>query len=138
MDTRLPCKTELSAKVDDDERERQESPYVAVVGAADGVGRAAATTADTDDGDRGASHAEENVEVLDDDAQRAQQSGAGGGTSLYREMLSEKSGNRRWRSYGLGGVATLQVPGVAVGASVERDGVGGRKEWSYTSSLKQG
>ena len=32
------------------------------------------------------------------------------------------------RTHGLGGVAALEVPGGAVGASVERDGVGGRKE----------
>ena len=31
-------------------------------------------------------------------------------------------------THGLGGVAALEVPGGAVGASVERDGVGGRKE----------
>ena len=56
--------------------------YVAIVGAANGVGRAAATSADPNDGDRGAGHPEEDVDVLDDDAKRTQQCGAGGGASL--------------------------------------------------------
>ena len=64
--------------------------YVAIVGAADGVGRAAASGADSDDSDRGAGHPEEDVDVLDDDAKRVQQRGAGGGAGLPCESRKYK------------------------------------------------
>ena len=64
--------------------------YVAIVGAADGVGRAAASSADPNDGDRGAGHPEEDIDVLDDDAKCAQQRGAGGGACLPSESRKFK------------------------------------------------
>ena len=102
--------------------------YVAVVGAADGVGRAAAPGAHADDGDRGAGHADKDVDVLDDDAEQAQQGGARGRPSLSITNVSERFEQGTGKAYGLGGVAALQVPGGAIGGSAERDGVGGRKE----------
>ena len=55
---------------------------MAVVLAANGLSVAAATAADADDSDRGASHAEKNIDILHHDAKEAQQSRASCGTSL--------------------------------------------------------
>ena len=47
--------------------------YEAVVLAAHDVGRAAIAGTDTDDGDRGAGEADEDVHALDDDAEQAEE-----------------------------------------------------------------
>ena len=56
---------------------------VAVVLAANGAGRAVAAAANTDDGDGRAGQANPNVEVLEDDTEKAQDRGSGGVASLY-------------------------------------------------------
>ena len=56
---------------------------MAVVIAAHGLGGAAAASANTDHGYRGAVYTEENVGVLDDDAKQAQESSARRRASLF-------------------------------------------------------
>ena len=57
---------------------------MAVVIAAHGLGGAAAASANTDHGDRGAVHTEENVGVLDDDAKQAQEGSARRRARLFK------------------------------------------------------
>ena len=56
---------------------------VAVVIAAHSVGRARAVAAETDDGYGRAGQANQDVEVLEDDTEKAQDRGSGGVASLY-------------------------------------------------------
>ena len=53
-----------------------------VVLAADGLGRALVAGPDANDGDRGAVEADEDVEVLEDDAQKAEEGTNAGGRGL--------------------------------------------------------
>ena len=59
---------------------------MAVVLAADSVGRAGAAAADTDDGDGGAGEADEDVQVLEDDAQQAEDRSRARGARLYNGL----------------------------------------------------
>lgn len=56
--------------------------YVAVVVAADCLGAARITSANANDGDRGAVDSQENIHVLDDDAQKTEEGRARGGARL--------------------------------------------------------
>lgn len=56
--------------------------YAAVVLAADSGSVARTTRADANDGDRGAVDSQENIDVLDDDAQKTEEGSASGGAGL--------------------------------------------------------
>ena len=61
---------------------------VTVVLAAHSAGRARVAAADTDDGDGRAGQANRDVEVLEDDTEKAQDRGGGGVASLYDNDIS--------------------------------------------------
>ena len=58
--------------------------YVAIVLAAHGLSGAAATRADADDGDRRAGDTEEDIHVLDNNTQKAQEGSTSCRTSLFK------------------------------------------------------
>ena len=78
---------------------RTEETYGVVVVAADGVGSALVASADTDDGDGAAVEADEDVQVLEEDAEEAQDDADTSRVGLFKKVSRERlfaSCNEDW------------------------------------------